>query len=620
MRQHYTATNRVRGADVRVQRAHYDTGATWTSVLSDVSYDAHGRRTRVRRGNGLETQWSYDPASRRLLTVVTRRAGRDRPLQQLTYTYDAVGNIVAAADAARPRFFRNQRVAGGSEYRYDAIYRLVEATGREQLSGSGARPRPASASDLPTAPHPDDGLPMARYRERYAYDATGNLVRVEHRGSDPAHRGWTRVHHHEQLRDPRNGDALVGNRLSSATVEAKRPVTEDYAYDAHGNAVAMPHVPALEWDFRDQLRHTQSQLVTQPDIDAPSTWYAHDAGGERVRKVRERGDGGVVEDRVRVGGFETIARHGGGLDGLVRESVDVLVDGECVARVETRNDVNDGTRPVLIRHQLRDHLGSGALEADGEGKVVTVEGYTPYGTTAYREVRADTQGTRQDRFLGKPRDDETGLISIGARCYAPWLGRWVSCDPSGHAAGTNRYLYAGADPVNRRDTNGRWDISWTDVAIGAGVAALTVAAAAAIVVTAGAAAPGIVAGTAAFIGVSEATLVTGAVVVGTTVGVVGTANTANEVISGQTLGCTLTDQERSRKLGALPIEAAATIFGFRGISMGGARPPRRWRSRFRSAPTAPQPCVPRSPGRCRRSGRSRRMRRRSDLPSSVHSG
>ena len=39
---------------------------------------------------------------------------------------------------------------------------------------------------------PNDGNAMGTYIERYVYDAVGNFLQMQHRGSDPAHPGWTR--------------------------------------------------------------------------------------------------------------------------------------------------------------------------------------------------------------------------------------------------------------------------------------------------------------------------------------------------------------------------------------------------------------------------------------------
>jgi RHS repeat-associated protein len=53
------------------------------------------------------------------------------------------------------------------------------------------------------------------------------------------------------------------------------------------------------------------------------------------------------------------------------------------------------------------------------------------------------------------RADGTGLYWLGARYYDAAAGRFVSPDPLGHAASLSLYDYAGNDPVNGMDPDGR---------------------------------------------------------------------------------------------------------------------------------------------------------------------
>ncbi len=68
------------------------------------------------------------------------------------------------------------------------------------------------------------------------------------------------------------------------------------------------------------------------------------------------------------------------------------------------------------------------------------------------------------RYTGKERDDETGFAYHGARYYAPWLGRWMSCDPAGLADGPNSYGYVGGNPIRRTDPTGMQGLDAEQVA------------------------------------------------------------------------------------------------------------------------------------------------------------
>src|SRR5439155_6242790 len=81
--------------------------------------------------------------------------------------------------------------------------------------------------------------------------------------------------------------------------------------------------------------------------------------------------------------------------------------------------------------------------------------------TAYQAVRSQTETPKRWRYTGKERDDETNLYYHGARYYAPWLGRWTSCDPLGLTDGLNVYAAVRSNPIARVDPNGA-DSGWWD--------------------------------------------------------------------------------------------------------------------------------------------------------------
>ena len=72
-------------------------------------------------------------------------------------------------------------VEPSNDYTYDAIYRLIEASGREHIGQVvAAADRPGTTSSACNLPHPDDGQAMRRYREQYEYDAVGNFLQLIH--------------------------------------------------------------------------------------------------------------------------------------------------------------------------------------------------------------------------------------------------------------------------------------------------------------------------------------------------------------------------------------------------------------------------------------------------------
>src|SRR6185312_15837521 len=101
------------------------------------------------------------------------RPARPCGLQNLHYTYDAVGNVTTIEDDAQPTiWFANQHVEPNNRYVYDALYRLIEATGREDAEAVGAPAHAEEGWPRGAVPSPDS---TRNYTQRYRYDAVGNI-------------------------------------------------------------------------------------------------------------------------------------------------------------------------------------------------------------------------------------------------------------------------------------------------------------------------------------------------------------------------------------------------------------------------------------------------------------
>jgi RHS repeat-associated protein len=414
-----------------------------TPFVTQIDYDAKGQRLAIAYGNGLRTGYTYDPLTFRLTQVRTLRGAEH--LQNLAYAYDPAGNITHIQDDAQQTlYFKNQVVTPSADYTYDALYRLLAAQGREHIGQASAPETTWNDASRINLPHPNDGQAMRRYAETYSYDAVGNFLQLIHTAASG---NWTRSYSYQEasLIEP----AKPSNRLSSVMVGDKAP--ELYPYDAHGNMTAMPHLPGLDWDFRDQLRRV--------DLGGGGTaYYVYDATGQRIRKVVEKNSGNIVEERITLGGFEVFRRrNAAGAVSLERETLHVMDDQQRIALVETRTVGDEADVPAqLVRFQFGNHLGSATLELDGSGQIISYEEYYPYGSTSYQAGRSAAEvSLKRYRYTGMERDEETGLNHHGVRYYAPWLGRWTATDPIGlSAGGTNLYVYASASPIAFVDPSG----------------------------------------------------------------------------------------------------------------------------------------------------------------------
>ena len=406
--------------------------ATATNFVQNIDYDAKGQRERIRYGNGSTTGYTYDEKTFRLKRLLTTRNSGADVLQDLNYTYDAAGNVAQIDDDAQQTIFFNGSVVSPSQkFEYDALYRLVKATGREHVSVN-ADGEPEAEGYNAAQISPQDGSAMRNYSREWEYDSVGNILSIIHNANGNA---WTRT----------NSYATDSNRLTSSAVGS---TSESFSYNAHGSMASMPHLSAMDWDFAERLRH-----VTRGTTEA---YYSYDGNGIRTRKVVEKS--GVVETRLYLGDFEIWRKTVNGVLDTERETLHVMDDRKRIAIVETLT-VENGNRaatPVPVqRYQLDNHLGSAALELDGSANVISYEEYYPYGDTSYRAGRSTSEVSRKRyRYTGKEKDEESSLYYCEQRYYAAHISRWVSTDPTWLEDGINIYAYVHGNPVSGVDPSG----------------------------------------------------------------------------------------------------------------------------------------------------------------------
>ena len=482
-------------ADLEVKHAQ---DSEPTIYVESIDYDPKGQRTQIVYGNGVTTDYEYEPTTFRLTRILTNRpatlapagqpARRERraaphwlyrllpqflrqalgrmwpwggsgfrgsnlrsvepaKLQDLNYTYDPVGNITQIADHAWDTVFnKNQQVDPVSRYTYDSLYRLIEATGREHQALCRQQEQ---YKDIPEVgfvqlQNLNNGQAVENYIRRYSYDHGGNLYQIAHQGTTPRTRNLT--------------VSETSNRaVDSELLEGNTDI--DQFFDANGNQIQMSGLPQVQWNYRDNIAHVT--IIDRDDSNNDAEYYVYDSSGTRVRKVTEcYGSGGTmthIEEVIYLGGVEIRLSRQGETVTEERHCLRVMDDTTCIA-VRNRWTVGAPPEGVInpqVRYQLDNHLGSAAMEVDDGGQLISYEEYFPYGGTAFVAGRSLAEvKLKHYRYSGKERDASTGLYYYGARYYAPWLGRWMSCDPAGTVDGLNLYAFVGGDPITYIDEIG----------------------------------------------------------------------------------------------------------------------------------------------------------------------
>ncbi|SER47221.1 insecticidal toxin complex protein TccC [Pseudomonas sp. NFACC02] len=401
--------------------------ATPQTLIDDIRYNPFGQVISECLGNGVRTENIYEPETGRLIGIKAQTSN-GTVLQNLTYEYDPVGNIVRVEDLATSSTARNINADPASLYRYDSLYQLVEATGREVKTGFSHGP--ALPDQQPLLPDPNQ---LTNYTQTYTYDAGANLLQMRHVGDH----SFTRT-------------MQVASDSNRSLPEGELETDLENGFDANGNLQELVRGQPLLWDARNQLRQVTN--VQREDGSHDDELYVYDGYGQRCRKIRRtQTNARTLNAEVRyLPGLEIRSEP----DGELLHVVSVQAGHSSVRILHWHAEKPEGIDNDQVRYTLQDHLGSSALELDHQSALISQEGYYPFGGTAWWAARSAVEAKYKTvRYSGKERD-VSGLYYYGFRYYAPWLMRWINPDPSGNIDGLNIYRFVSNSPINKLDPDG----------------------------------------------------------------------------------------------------------------------------------------------------------------------
>ncbi len=411
-----------------------------TYVTDATSYTAEGRLDLLSLGSGLQVDheyyaWNTPNGQGRLESIQSGTAGQPTLLQNLSYGYDAVGNVTRITDGDVATNFSYDildRLTGASgeyseSYGYDQIGNLTYKSGVGSYSYD---------SDKPHAVISAGG-------NSYSYDLNGNMTS---RGTS-----YTLTYDAE-------------NRLKSVT---QGDQTTSFTYDADGRRVKRDTVTdtivyvgshyELRFEKQDMDEDLDGDcLVTVVDImQVVARWGMTSADPDWDPRYDMDDDGDID-----VADIMLVAEHWRETCEELAETVKYYTLGG--RRVAMRVAPSGGGSDTLY-YIHTDHLGSVSLVTCGEtggcGSVpyqglVAEQRFYPYGDRRYA-----TGDTPTDYgFTGQRLDESTGLMYYGARFYDPALGRFVQADTivpnPANPQDLNRYAYVRNNPLRYIDPTG----------------------------------------------------------------------------------------------------------------------------------------------------------------------
>ena len=402
-----------------------------TEYVENIAYNAKGQRLLITFGNTIMTRYTYDNFTFRLLRQRSEKFAKTQVGNTITYTpqsgttkqddkyiYDLIGNILNI------QLNTTTCGVGGTdslnrELDYDPLYRLISATGRENVQ-SGNYPFPGWSDQIRSS----DPNSTQAYTRKYIYDKVGNVQQIKQLGTS----GFTRDFAY-----------IAGsNQLQTVEIGTNQ---YDYSYDNVGNQLTENTERHFEWDASNRLLLFKNQVgSSEPSVIAQ---YLYDSSGNRVKKI-VRKQGGNFEIRTYIDDiFEYFTDETN-----EQNTIYVMDDQSRIANIRIGDAMGDPTPSV--KYNLENNIYSSTVTLDNNGTIVNTQEYYPFGETSF-----GSYAKKRYQYVGKERDEESGLYYYGARYYAPWIARFISVDPlSAQYAQLSSYNYSDNNPINDYDIDG----------------------------------------------------------------------------------------------------------------------------------------------------------------------
>ena len=251
--------------------------------VSKIGYDKFEQRTYLKYCNGAETFYTYDPQRRRLQNLTVNSGGNT--IMDNAYTYDAVSNVLSVVNGAS---VPQSGKAGGQmahTYTYDALYRLVSATG----TYTGADNKTASY----TLAMGYDNMHRITSKRQILTQNNVQFNGTLNAGYDLSYTYGTETGKKFQLANVKDV-----NYRTEETPSKSENVNNNHAYeyDANGNLVYVNTSRTKKDGMTDEkaaerkLKWDEENRLLASDDNGFVTNYWYDADGERTVKTSGESD------------------------------------------------------------------------------------------------------------------------------------------------------------------------------------------------------------------------------------------------------------------------------------------------------------------------------------------
>ena len=475
-------------------------GSATIPYIRSMEYNEYDAPISIAYGNGLTTVLSYENVHHR--PIRRQLNGSNIALQDITYTYDPVGNIT--------NIVQDKNKAGNLggkysvTYTYDDQYRLTRAVQSSTPLGGYDYSMSYSPSGLVATKSCTEiganmifgytqGYPSQFYdhRPRMVYSSNAEdimLLRWDMNGQ-VTHIG---LPHKDEFR------RHVWNEAGQLVAAFGNAHCGYYAYDAQGNRTYKltgtmteeqhnAGYPSYRAYFDDVVLYVNPYMVVTPRGYTKHYYNGSQRIASRLGdywnqsgtfvsadNVIDRADTlwlntvSVTESQYQdmEGDYQYIRTDGTNLPivsyGPYISSIRGVHGEDMLSSVFNgykRETILGNSSGIYFYHS--DHLGSSNWITNSQGQAVQYIHYMPYG-----ELWVNQQSSTYDeryKFTGKERDTETGYDYFGARYYLSLLGIWLSPDKkSDEYPHISSYAYCNWNPLKNVDPNGKEVINKMD--------------------------------------------------------------------------------------------------------------------------------------------------------------